>query len=72
MNLKGSFWVICDWFRLTNDEWRNKKSPVQNKKLKPNRDLYSMFNKMARATKEKKIMAKQTNGADEDIITIVD
>ena len=46
--LKSHFWVIYDWFRLTIDEWRNK-SP----KEKPNWDLCSMFNKVARTVKEK-------------------
>ena len=28
LNLQSNFWLICDWFRLTSDKWRNKKSPA--------------------------------------------
>ena len=71
LKLKSHFWVIA-----TNSDspvtWINKSSPVQNKELKPNRELCSMFNKMAIIHSKKRIMAKQSNGTDEDSVIIAD
>ena len=71
LKLKSHFWVICDWFRLTNNKWGNK-TTVQNKKLKPSQDLCSIFNKTAVRFKEKNNGKKQTNGTDEDSVINVD